>query len=240
MKTVTIHQPNYLPWLGFFSKISHSDCFIIFDNAEYTKNSVTNRNKIRTKDGWGYLTIPIDRKFYGTEIHEVTLPRDKNWMETHWKTIKQNYTKSDFFNLHQDFFESLYHGDFGYLWQINEKVISYLLRCFETDVEVIKASELNVDPNLRKTDMLIACLRGVGADIYLSGPSGRDYLDFEKFAQNNIELKFFEFQHPVYKQTYSGFEPAMAAVDLLFNVGPQASEIIKASGSISNSLRVGS
>lgn len=232
MKTVTIHQPNYLPWLGFFSKIKHSDCFIILDDAEYTKNSVTNRNKIRTRDNWCYLTIPIDRKFHWAKIHDVKLSRDKRWMENHWKTIKQNYTKADFFSLYQDFFEKLYQKDFEYLWQINEEIIFYLLRCFEINVEVIKVSELNVDPDLRKTDWLIALLKSVGAEIYLSGPSGKDYLDFQKFAQNNIDLRFFEFQHPVYEQRYPGFEPAMAAIDLLFNVGPQASEMIKTSGNL--------
>ena len=229
-KIVAIHQPNYLPWLGFFSKIRHSDCFIILDNAEYAKNSVTNRNKIRTKSGWCYLTIPIDRKFYGAKIHNVRLPIDKRWMGNHWKTIKHNYAKADFFSLYQDFFEGLYQRDFEYLWQINEELIFYLFGCFETNVEVLRASELNVSPDLRRTDLLIALLKSAGAGTYLSGPSGRDYLDFPKFAQNSIALEFFEFQHPVYKQRYAGFEPGMAAIDLLFNMGTKAGEFIKVSG----------
>ena len=236
-KIVTAHQPNYLPWIGLFSKVAHSDCFIIVGDVQYSHHSVINRNKIRTKDGWLYLTVPVGRKVNDLKICEVPLPKDRKWMETHWKAIKLNYSNAGFFSHYKDFFEELYQKDFEYLWQINEKIISYLLRCFEIDVEVIKASELNVDPNLRKTDMLIACLQRVGADIYLSGPSGRNYLDFEKFPQNNIGLRFFEFQHPVYKQAFSGFESAMAAIDLLFNVGPQASEIIKASGSIEEPTR---
>ena len=89
-----------------------------------------------------------------------------------------------------------------------------------------------MDPDLRRTDWLIAILKSVSAERYLSGPSGKEYLDFEKFAQNNIGLTFFEFKHPVYKQRYQGFETAMAAIDLLFNVGPQASKIIEVSGRI--------
>ena len=232
MKIVTIHQPNYLPWLGLFAKIQHSDCFIVLDDAEYIKNSVINRNKIRTNAGWGYLTIPIERKFYGSKIHTVTLPRNKKWRKNHWKTIRGNYAKADFFSLHKDFFERLYQKDFEYLWQINEEIISYLLRCFEINVEVIKSSELNVDPDLRKTDWLIALLKSVGADIYLSGPSGRNYLEFDKFPQNNVGLKFFTLQHSVYQQRYPGFEPNMAAIDLLFNVGSHSIEIIKKFGAV--------
>jgi len=232
MKTVTMHQPNYLPWLGLFSRIAHSDCFILVGDVQYTTNSVINRNKIRTKTGWIYLTIPVGRKVNDLKIYEVTLPKDRKWMENHWKAIKQNYIKADFFDDYKDFFEKLYQEDFEYLWQINMEIISYLLRCFEIDVEVITTSEMSLDHELQNTDLLITILKNVGADVYLSGPSGRNYLDYEKFSQNNIDLRFFKFQHPVYKQTCPGFEPAMSAIDLLFNVGPQAGEIIKASAKI--------
>ena len=240
MKIVTMHQPNYLPWIGLFSKIAHSDSFIIVGDVQYSTNSVINRNKIRTNGGWTYLTIPVGRKINGLKICDVRLPRNKKWMENHWRTIRNNYVKADFFSLYEDFFEKLYQKDFEYLWQINVEIITFLLKCFKIDVEVTTTCELGVDtelqkaldPELKKTELLIPILKSVGADIYLSGPSGRNYLDLEKFPQNDIDLRFFKFQHPIYKQTYLDFEPAMSAIDLLFNLGPQASEIIKASGSI--------
>jgi hypothetical protein len=229
---VTMHQPNYLPWIGFFSKVMHSDCLVLTDTLPYTKHSVTRRNKIRTNEGWGYLTVPINKRFHGSSICDVTLPVDKSWQWHHWQTIKHDYTKADSFCHYENFFENLYQKDFEYLWQINEEIILFLLKCFEINVKVFKSSELNVAQELEETDLMIAWLKSVGADIYLSGPSGRDYLEFEKFPQNNISLRFFKFQPPVYKQRYPGFEPNMAAIDLLFNMGAQASEIIKASGSI--------
>ena len=112
------------------------------------------------------------------------------------------------------------------------EIISYLLKCFEIDTEVITTNEMDLDPELRSTDLLLTILDRVGADTYLSSPSGRNYLDLEKFPRNNKNIRFFKFQHPVYKQVYPGFEPAMSAVDLLFNMGPQAGEIIKASRKI--------
>jgi len=226
MKIVTIHQPNYLPWLGVFSKIKHSDCFVILDTVKYTKNSVINRNKIRTKEGWCYLTIPIEKNYYNSKIYEVKLPENNKWKKEHWKTIEANYKKADYFYFYKHFFENLYKENFEYVWQINENIIFYLLKYFDIDVEIIKASELNLDPDLRKTDLLIAILNSIGAEVYLSGPSGRNYLEFDKFKKNNIKLEFFEFKHPIYKQRYPGFEPYMAAIDLLFNLGEKSREFI--------------
>lgn len=232
MKIITIHQPNYLPWIGFFSKVSCSDGLILTDVHPFTKRSVTHRNKVRTNEGWNYLTIPINKSYYDMRILDVELPADRAWMAQHWRTIRQNYIKTAYFNLYQGFFEELYKSDMKYLWQINEAIITYLLKCFEIRVPVIKASELGLDHELKKTDLLINILKNAGADIYLSGPSGRNYLELDKFPRNNIGLKFFKFQHPVYEQRYPGFEPEMSAIDLLFNLGPQASQSLKVSGSI--------
>ncbi len=232
MKTVTMHQPNYLPWLGLFSKIAHSDCFVIVGDVQYTSNSVINRNKIRTKDGWTYSTVPVGRNHHDQRIYDVPLPRDKGWMDKHWKALQQNYVKADFFGQYNDFFKELYQKDFGYLWQLNMEIISYLVRCFEINTEVVSTSEMNLDPDLQGTDLIITIVEKTGADKYISGPSGKYYLDSHKFAKRGIDLRFFKFQHPVYEQVYPGFEPAMAAIDLLFNVGSQSAEVIRASGNI--------
>ena len=96
----------------------------------------------------------------------------------------------------------------------------------------MKASEMGIDPSLLKTDLKIELLKQAGADTYLSGPSGNNYLELEKFPEKGIELKFFEFKHPVYPQKYPGFEPAMSAIDLLFNTGPEAGKILQAAGKI--------
>jgi len=229
---VTMHQPNYLPWIGLFSKIKQADCFVIMDTFQYTKDGITHRNKVRTNAGSHYLTIPISKEFARSKIKDVELPSDGKWREVHYQTIYQNYLKTDFFKYHADFFKELYQKDFHFLWQINVNIIRYLLKCFETNVEIIVASDLNLSPDLKHTDMIIAVLKSIGATMYLSGPSGKGYLEVEKFRQNNVNYGFARFKHPVYKQRYPGFEPNLAAIDLLFNIGPRSSEAIKESGSI--------
>ncbi len=231
-KIVTLHQPNYLPWIGFFCKIRQSDCYIMTDIHEYTRHSVINRNKIRTKSGWNYLTVPIDHKFYGAKICEVILPADGDWREAHWKAICSNYGQAPFFDQYSHFFKELYRTNFEFLCELNSAIILYLLKCFAIKTKVLRASEMDIDPSLIKTDLQIALLKQAGAEMYLSGPSGKNYLEIEKFSTNGIDLKFFDFKHPAYQQRFPGFEPAMSAIDLLFNVGPEAGKILEISGAI--------
>jgi hypothetical protein len=235
-KVITAHQPNYLPWIGLFSKICQADCFILADTFALGKQSTFNRNKIRTNSGWGYLTIPIGNKMIGTRIDNITVPADNSWKNIHWQTIYRSYKHTDYFNYYQDFFEELYQKDFPYLWQINQEIILYLMKCFDIHTEVIKASEMAIDPDLPTTDYIIGLVREAGGDVYLSGPSGKEYLSLDRFSRQGTELKFFKLEHPVYRQRFPGFEPNLSAIDLLFNEGPRASRIIKESGRIEDQV----
>jgi hypothetical protein len=234
MKIVTAHQPNYLPWIGLFSKISQANCFVVANTFELGGQSTFNRNKIRTNAGWGYLTIPIGRKVQGMSIRDIEVPGDFSWRRAHWQNIYRNYVHAEFFKDYKDFFQDVYFRDFKYLWQINMEIILFLLKCFRIQVEILAASDMDLDPKLPTTDFLISLTAKAGGNTYLSGPSGRNYMLLEKFSQQNIGLKFFNLNHPVYKQRYPGYEPNLSAIDLLFNIGPQAGEIIKQSGSITD------
>jgi hypothetical protein len=229
---VTMHQPNYLPWIGLFSKVKQADCFVIMDTFQYPDTGVTHRNKIRTNVGTGYLTIPINKQFARARICEVELPEDRKWQEVHWQTIYRNYVKTDFFKNHKDFFERLYKKQMQYLCQINVEIIRYLLDSFKIDVEVLMASDLKISQELKHTDMIIEVLKRIGGKVYLSGPSGKGYLETDSFTKNGLDYTFVTFSHPTYKQRYPGFEPNLSAIDLLFNVGPESAGIIEKSGGI--------
>lgn len=231
-KIVTMHQPNYLPWIGLFSKISLADCLVIYDTAQYEKNGVVNRNRIRTDRGSTYLTIPLGNLPVETRISDVVLPTGNEWRQQHWRRIRENYAKTPFFSDYEDFFENLYLERFLFLRELNERILMYLLSCFNIDVEIIRTSDIEVDPDLRKTDLMIAYLKKADARIYLSGPSGKNYLEMDKFPGNGIDLTFFKFEHPSYPQRYAGFESNMSAIDLLFNVGPNSCDVIKRAASM--------
>ena len=87
-KKVGIHQANYIPWPGYFNKIKNSDVFVFLDHVDYVKNDFMNRNKIKTPNGWCYLTIPIERIFYRNHFNTVLLPKDNTWAEKHWVITK--------------------------------------------------------------------------------------------------------------------------------------------------------
>jgi len=222
-------QPAYLPWLGYFHRIAMSDLHISLDHVQIDRNSKTkfaNRNKIRTQQGWCWLTVPIKTKGRQGDlaIDQLEIAADTDWAAKHWQTLKQNYARAPFFVQHAPFFEAIYARHWDRLVDLTGAITDYLLLALGIRTPALKSSEMGVAGV--KDELILNLCKAVNASTYLSGPFGRDYLDARTFESAGIRLLFHDYQHPLYQQAYPGFEPYMSAVDLLFNLGPESLRVI--------------
>ena len=215
---VSIHQPNYLPYLGFFDKIKSSDVFIVHDDAQFSKTQFQHRNKIRIFHGWKWLTVPVREKCIPINKIRIKNNKEKNrplWNVYHFREIRANYAKTKYFPEHEDELKKIYENKYERLIDLNMELIKFLLKAFDIDVEIIYASNFGFKST--KTQKIVDLVNAVGGDIYISGSGGKNYLDLSIIE--DFEVIFQDFKHPVYPQRYPGFEPNMAAIDALFNLG---------------------
>lgn len=221
------HQPEYLPYIGFFDKVARADKFILVDHVQYLQKSFQNSNRIRTApglEGFTWLTVPVvthDRRYQN--INEVEIDNSMNWGKKHRKTIYLNYKNTPFFKDYHDFFEKLYQKEWVKLSDLTETVIYYLVKQLGIKTPICRSSDYKFSG--KKTDLLIEMCQALGADTYLSGNGARAYVEAEKFKAQGLNHLFSDFQHPVYPQKYQPFIPNMSVIDLLFNRG--AAESIK-------------
>lgn len=226
---VTILQPAYLPWLGFFDRIARSDIYICLDHVPMDKNSqtkFTNRNKIRTSVGWSWLTVPVLTKGVSQSIpiKDISINSSSNWSAKHWKTLQANYSKSPFFHDYGPTLQRIYDTNYISLLELITDLNSYFFDCLSIDTKVIFSSALS--PKMTKSSLILELCQSVGASSYLSGPFGRSYLDLPSFASSGIDVHFHDYQSPVYTQCHTGFEPCMSIIDLLFNHGQDSIAIL--------------
>lgn len=225
LTVIAIHQPGYLPWLGFFKKMMNSDIFIYFDDVKFVKNNFYNRNKIRTTNGTTWLTIPVLSN--NSNINEVKIDNTKNWRKKHKKSILYNYSKSDFFEENKNFFEQLYEKSFDLLIDINLEIIEFIKNQLGINTKTALSSEFGIYEEGSKK--ILEICNSLKADSYISGTVwAKDNLRLEDFKKNSIRVQFQEFQHPVYKQFQGEFISRMSIIDLLFNEGKkEAMRILK-------------
>ncbi len=224
---VAIHQPNYLPYLGFFHKMALADCFVLYDTAQFSKNDFHNRNRIKTPRGSMWLTVPVVRQGR-REIREVEIDTSRPWARRHWQAIHANLSRAPHFDSYDQELRRVFEGSWDRLASLNERLASQLAAWFGIKTPIMRASELDIPTGLSPSRRLAAIAERVGGTEYLSGPGGVEYLDPSAFSE--IELLLQDFRHPEYPQLWGPFLPNLCALDLLCNVGDRAAEVVQSSG----------
>lgn len=219
-----MHQPNFLPYAGFFDKIKKSDMFIIVDHCTFSKGKDNwhHRNRIRTssENGWDYVTIPVSEHYNWKPFHEVKIS-DCSWFrkKKHLKTMEINYHKAEHFDDFFRDFADVYNQQEKDLGTFNTNLILWFLEKFRIKTKVMRSNDMDFNRDLRKDDMIIELMEKVNGTHFLSGDGAKCYVDPEKYKETGIDLEFQNF-HPVpYPQVYQGFIPYLSVFDMLMNTG---------------------
>jgi hypothetical protein len=218
------HQPQYLPWLGYFDKIDRADVFVLLDNVQFKKNEWQNRNRIKGASGWQWLTVPVHHRF-PQPIHEVGVA-DQKWQRKHRRTLEQCYGGTSFFQDQRWILDALYDREWDELVSLNMESVRLLTGRFGIETPVHIGSDIDGLPE-NPDERLIALCRRFGADTYLAGAGGQAYMDLSLWQEAGIQVVFQELHHPVYPQPYGPFLPALSAVDLLFNCGADGFNLVR-------------
>jgi hypothetical protein len=220
-----ILQPMYLPWIGYFGMIDRADTFVYYDDVQFVRRSWQRRNKIKVPGGdFTWLTVPVEKDF-GQEIREVEI-KDNGWRDKHWKSIHHSYANAPYFDEYSPLLKDIYESECVSLLSLNITIIENITDSLGIDdTEFVYSSKLNVEGE--KTDRLLSVLNEIGADEYISGPAAKDYIEIEKFKREGIDLYWHDFDHPEYPQQHGEFVSHLSAIDLLFNVGEDAMNVIR-------------
>lgn len=226
MKTVVIHQPDFLPYLGFFHRLLHADLFIYLDHVQFVTNgsrSWTHRDKIKTSSGERWLTVGVKKAPLGTPISAVMLA-DTPWREQALNLLRENYRNSPYYEEIMQGVGALFELQCERLVEFNVASIKMLKQMLDIKIETCFSSEMH--PVGKKNELLVDLLHKVDATHYLSGVGARAYYEAAPFDEAGIQVLWQEFQHPVYQQQFDGFMPYLSTLDMLFNCGIDASRKI--------------
>lgn len=226
---VLIHQPEYLPWLGFFDRIGKADILVVLDDVGYQKNGFINRNKIKTADGWQWITIPVKGRSPNKKIKEVLIDNERDWKNKQLLLIKNNYCKSPNFSQYYTFLKETLEKKWDFISDLDIYLIESVMKFLDINIPIIRSSSMKVEGT--KNKLLVNICKKVGADIYISGLGAKGYLNEKIFEENGIKVVFRNFEQQKYNQQFNNnFEPQMSILDLILNHGKESKNIIKNNG----------
>jgi hypothetical protein len=217
---VAVLQSNYIPWKGYFDLVHDVDVFVFYDDVQYTAHDWRNRNRIKTREGLRWLTIPVGAR-QDRLVCEVALP-GKSWVRQHWQRLEQHYGAAPHFERYRDYLCHLYDRPWRTLSELNQAFV----RSIATDLLGIHTTFTDsraYGSRGRKAERLLELLARVGATTYLSGPAGRGYIDPARFVDAGIQLEWKDYAgYPEYPQSHPPFSHNVTILDLLFHTGPDA------------------
>lgn len=231
---VVIHQPEYLPWIGFWNRLSKADLFVVLDTATHQKHGFIKRNKIKTQKGAEWIGVPLLHESSFVQIKDLMIDNSKPWREKQLGTIRQSYGTAPYFGTYFPWFEKVLSEEWKNIRDLDMRFVQEVSAFLDITPKIIFASGLKAQG--RGTDLLVAICKELRADVYLSGPGKREgkegYMEPEKFREADIQCKVHEFKHPEYSQQFmeQGFISYLSILDLLFNKGPGSVEMIKEIG----------
>lgn len=226
---ISIHQPNFIPWLGYFSKINQSDKFILLDTVDLqigNANSITTRTRIKTQQGELWLTVPI-KKSEDKLIKNIVIDNKQAWRSKMLKSVQMAYSKAPEYKTIYPLFESWLSIESDNLSTLNSFIIKEISNWLDIQCPLILASELNISSE-DKNQRLIELILSLQGDCYLSGNGARQYNDEAAFNEHGIKLCYTSFKPSEYKQLHGEFIPGLSILDAMMNLPKEViQEMIK-------------
>jgi WbqC-like protein len=226
-KTCVISQPTFLPWLGWFDLADQADVMVILDDVQFSKQSWQQRNRIRTPAGLEFLTVPVKRNL-GQLIIDCELA-DEPFAPKMLRSIHGNYARAPFFaDAYEGFATTMTEAaQTGRLVELNCNLIAWMAARLAVKTPMIRASTLGAGG--QRGEHVAAICESVGADRYLSPAGAEDYLveDRAAFERRGTSVWLHVYEHPEYQQRFAPFIPYASAIDLIFNAGPTAPDVMR-------------
>jgi hypothetical protein len=228
-KRVGIIQSSYIPWKGYFDFIASVDEFVIFDDVQYTRRDWRSRNRIKTKDGVKWITVPVETKGrYLANVDQIPLAGTE-WVDEHMATLRHAYGKAPHFRDEWPWISETYEAfrSMTHLSQVNVVFIRAIVQRLGIPTPIRLSSEFKIVPG--KNERLLSICEQVGADAYLSGPAAQDYIDEMLWDSHGIKVAYKSYEgYPEYPQLHGSFEHAVSILDLFVHVGPESSQYFRA------------
>lgn len=226
---VAIHQPHYVPWLGYLDRMARADLFIILDHVQFERRNYQNRTMIRLEGEERWLTVPVVQVSQKERIIDKRIDNSEDgtraWGPTHFKTLKYAYRKAPHFAMYEERLRAILEAPWDRLVDLDLAMLDFLREAFQVCTPLRRSSEMKAEGS-RSELLMNLCLEVGPGTTFLGGIGGsRRYLDLEAFAGAGIGVQWQDFKHPAYTQCGDGaFIPGLMSLDFLFNCGPAAAE----------------
>lgn len=215
---VSIMQPYFFPYIGYFQLIANSDVFVIYDDVNFIKKGWINRNTILVNNTPYLFSIPLQNVSQNKLINEIFISDLDKWKTDLLKTISSSYKKAPFYQDVYPLIEKIISFDELNLALYIQNSLQDLCEYLNLNTKLIMSSEIVKNNGLRGENKIIDICLQLGANQYINAIGGIELYIQDNFQVKNIDLKFIKSENIIYKQFKNEFKPWLSIIDvIMFN-----------------------
>lgn len=224
------HQPNFMPWPGFFFKVMQAECLVLLDDVQFPLGgSWVNRNRLKNDQGELWLTVPVWKRGRSLQpIARVEICNQGHWQKKHFLSLEHAYTNAPYWSEHAGFLRDTYSTRWRELLGFNLVILEYLRVALGLAQPFLRSSSFAI--KAKGSQRLVALCEAMGANEYLTVASSHKYLDDDLFRRHGIKVVYYKYEPPIYPQLWGSFLANLSTFDLLLTCGPKSAEMIRQTG----------
>ncbi len=226
-KLITIHQPMFLPYTGCIAKILAADEFTFLDDVQFADGQFQNRNRILTKEGTIWITVPLKSPRYKVNLKDIRISYHDNWKKKLLTTLQHAYGKAKYFEEVMLIMKDILYVDFEFLVDLNIYSTKMILKYFGYEKPTLRSSNIEGKPEDRM-DRIIFITKYMNGSTFLSGDGAKCYLDVEYFRNQGVNVEFQNYECKEYPQLWGNeFVPYMSILDYMMNIGNERTHFLE-------------
>ena len=216
---LSIMQPYFLPYIGYFQLIPATQRFVVYDNIKFTKKGWFHRNRILVNGKDKMFSIPLKKNSDYLNVSQRYLADNFDQEKSKiLRRITQSYLKAPYYGEVMPIIEKCFEKGTGNMFEFIYNSLKQIMQFLEIETQMIISSKVSIDHGLKSQAKVIAFCKELGADIYINPIGGKCLYDFNSFNKEGIGLKFLQPDSIEYKQFGNDFVPWLSIVDvMMFN-----------------------
>jgi hypothetical protein len=213
-------QPYLFPYIGYFKLISEVDRLVFFDDVNFINKGWINRNRLLFSGQINYFTVPLSNASQNILICDVAISNDKSWKKKLEASIRQSYSKAQYFDQVYDLISPVLFGEHTKIGDMAKESIVKITNYLSIPTEFINTSRVYENQTLKGECRIRDICRKEMSSEYINLGGGRELYEESNFSADGIKLNFVDPNFTCYKQFATSFAPGLSIIDVLMHNSP--------------------
>lgn len=223
---IVISQSMLFPWVGMLEQVRLADCFVHYDDVQFSKGSFVNRVQVKTATGRRWMTVPLKNRRLGQKINQVAMAPVSTWRDSHLELLRTGFQGAPYAEDALEIASQVYAREYADIGALARASLMALVQYFGLDRSTTFLDVIDLGIGGLRSERVLEIVKRLKGKTYITGLGALKYLDHVSFEANDIAVQYMRYRCCPYPQLHGEFTPYVSGLDLVANCGKEGKRCI--------------